>query len=136
MHVSPYIYFDGNCEEAFGFYAKAIGAKIGAMMTFAGTPAEGQTPDGWKNKIIHAQLDIGPTQVLASDAPPGRYEKGQGYCITLRADSAADAERVFKALSEGGEARMPLTETFFASRFGMLSDKFGISWMVISNPGT
>lgn len=136
MQVTPYIYFNGNCEEAFNFYVKAIGAKIGVMMTFAGTPAEGQTPADWQKKIIHARLDVGATQILASDAPPGRYQKGQGYCVTLTADTAADADRIFKSLSEGAEVGMPIAQTFFASRFGMLTDKFGISWMIMAAQGT
>jgi PhnB protein len=136
MHASPYLYFNGNCAQAFAFYADAIGAKIGVMMPFAGSPAEAGSPPDWKDKILHAQLDIGATHILASDAPPGHFEKGQGYCVTLDVDTSADAERIFKALSEGGSVRMPLSETFFASRFGMLNDRFGISWMVISAPGT
>lgn len=136
MHVSPYVYFNGNCEEAFNFYAKAIGAKIGAMITFKGTPAEAGNPPEWEKKILHAQLDIGATQMLASDAPPGHFQKGQGYGVTLQCDTAADADRIFKALSDGGEVRVPIAQTFFASRFAMLSDKFGISWMIISAPRT
>ena len=136
MHISPYIQFNGNCEEAFNFYVKAIGASIEMMSRFEGSPAEAQTSPEWRKKIIHARLRIGNTQLLASDSPPGRYEAGAGYHVALLTDSVEDADRIFKALSQGGQVHVPIAETFFAPRFGMLADKYGIRWMILRNTET
>jgi PhnB protein len=130
MQLNPYLLFNGQCEAAFKFYAKCLGAKIEAMMTHEGTPAACQVPSEWVKKIMHARLSVGGTLLMASDAPPGRYEKPQGFSVSLLVKSADEAERVFKALSDNGTITMPMTETFWATRFGMLVDQFGIAWMV------
>jgi PhnB protein len=135
MHVSPYIHYNGNCGEAIDFYVRAIGATVDMRSTFAGSPAEAQTPPDWRDKILHARIGVGPTQILMGDAPPGRYAPGQGYSVSLMAGSADEAERCFKALCEGGTVIMPMAETFFALRFGMLVDKFAVPWMVLCTPG-
>ena len=130
MQSNPYLYFDGTCETAFKFYEATLGAKTLVLMRNAGTPAESQMPADWKDKIVHGRIEIAGTTVLASDAPPGHYSKPQGFTIALRTDTPAEADRIFAALSEGGEAGMPIAETFFAHRFGMLTDRFGTPWMV------
>ncbi|HVV66313.1 MAG TPA: VOC family protein [Rhizomicrobium sp.] len=130
MRINAYLTFNGNCEEAFGFYERTLGAKIEMKSTFGETPVSGQMP-AMKDKIVHARIRIGDQVVMGSDAPPDRFSKPQGFSLSLSAETAAEAERLFRALSEGGEARMPLASTFFAERFGMLVDRFGVPWMVV-----
>lgn len=130
MKLNPYLTFDGRCEAAFKFYEKSLGAKIMAMMTHEGTPMADQVPPDWRRKIIHARLQVGDVALMGSDAPPDRYEKPQGITVTLGIDKPAEAERVFHALAEKGSVTMPIQETFWAQRFGMLVDQFGIPWMI------
>jgi|SRR5581483_4580250 len=127
---NPYLFFDGNCEEAFNFYAKLFGGKIDAMLPHEGTPAEGSVPANWKKKIIHACMTIGTTKLMASDAPPEHSQKPQGFRVHVGVQSTQDAERIFKALEQGGKVDMPLQETFWAIRFGMVVDRFGTPWMI------
>jgi PhnB protein len=131
MRANAYLTFDGSCREAFGFYERCLGGRIVAMMAHTGTPAEAHVPPEWRDKIMHARLDLGGgAEIMASDAMPGHYERPQGFSVALQVDDAAEAERVFGALAEGGTVRMPLQETFWAVRFGMLVDRFGTPWMV------
>jgi PhnB protein len=130
MQLNPYLLFNGNCQEAFEFYEKALGGKIVAMMPHEGTPAAGQVPTEWRKKIIHARLVIGDEILMGSDAPPDRYEAMKGFSVSLGINKPADAERIFHALSENGTVRMPIQETFWAERFGMLVDQFGTPWMI------
>jgi PhnB protein len=130
MQMNPYLYFDGNCEAAFKFYEKVLGAKIDALMTHEGTPAGEHVPAEWLTKILHARLTIGEQVLMASDAPPGRFEKQAGFSLNLGFTDATEAERIFHALAENGSETMPIAETFWAVRFGMLVDQFGIPWMV------
>ena len=130
MQVNAYLLFDGRCEEAFRFYEKCFKGKIVAMLTHKGTPAEAHVPAAWTDKILHARLDIGDQVLMASDAPPGRYEKPAGFSVSLQVKDPAEAERLFNALAEKGEIRMPLEKTFWSPRFGMLVDRFGIPWMI------
>ena len=131
MKVNAYLNFNGSCEEAFKFYEKALGAKIEVMSTFAGSPAAAMVPGDWKNKIVHARVTIGDTLVMGSDSPPGRYNEPKGISLSLGLATPAEAERAFQALAEKGTITMPLAQSFFASRFGMVTDRFGIPWMVI-----
>ena len=132
MQANVYLMFKGNCEEAFKYYAKVTGGRIETMMPHKGTPAEAQTPPEWQNKILHASLRLGDTSIMASDAPPGRQSNDTGgFCVSLGVDTPAEAERIFKALADGGNVHMPMDKTFFAAKFGMLRDRFGIPWMVI-----
>jgi len=132
MQASVYLMFKGNCEEAFQYYAKVTGGTIGMMMANRGSPAEQHTPAEWQDKILHASLTIGGTRIMASDGLPGRQHKDVGgFCVSLGVDSSADAERIFAAFSEGGNVSMPMGETFFAERFGMVTDRFGTPWMVV-----
>jgi len=131
MQMNPYLSYSGNCEAAFKRYAEVLGGKIIAMITYADTPMAGDMPAEFKKKIVHARLDLGAQILMGADSPPGHFEASKGYSLSLSFDKVADVERVFKALSEGGQVRMPLEKTFFAASFGMLTDKFGIPWMVI-----
>lgn len=130
MQLNPYLLFNGQCEEALRFYERVLGGRIADMLTHEGTPMESQVPPEWRGKILHARLVIGDRELMASDAPPGRYAKPQGFSVTLQIADPAEAERVFGALSDGAEIQMPLQQTFWASRFGMLVDRFGTPWMV------
>jgi PhnB protein len=130
MQIQPYLFFNGDCEAAFNFYERCLGGKIEAMLTHAGTPAEQQVPAEWRDKILHARLVVGDAVLMASDAPPGHYQKPQGFSVSVQIGEPGRAEEVFHALADGGTVTMPIQETFFAARFGMLVDKFGTHWMV------
>ncbi|MEK6282945.1 MAG: VOC family protein [Acidobacteriota bacterium] len=130
MQLSPYLFFNGQCEVALKFYEECLGAKIEAMRTHADTPAETQMPTQWRDKILHARLIVGDQVLLASDAPPDRYEEPKGFFVHLQMKDPADADRIFRALAEDGTVQMPIQQTFWAPRFGMLVDRFGIPWMV------
>lgn len=130
MQVNPYLTFPGNCEEAFTFYAKVLKAKIEAMLPHAGTPAEEYVSPEWRGKILHACMSIGDSKLMASDCPPERFDASKGISVSLHPSTPAEAERIFSALSEGGTVTMPIEETFWAARFGMLTDRFGTPWMI------
>lgn len=137
MQVAPYLFFDGRCEEAIDFYKKALGAEVGMMMRNKESPdphPPGMLPPGSENKIMHATLRIGDTTVMASDGHAKGQPKFEGFSLSLNAKNEAEAERLFAALSDGGQVRLPLTKTFFSPRFGMLADKFGVGWMIIVEP--
>jgi len=130
MQLNTYLLFDGQCEEAFRFYEKTLGGKIEAMMPHQGSPAAAHVPAQWASKILHARMTIGGQVVMGSDAPPDRQQKPQGFSINLGFKDVAEAERIFKALSDNGTVQMPFQKTFWADGFGMLVDRFGIPWMV------
>jgi PhnB protein len=130
MRLNPYLLFNGQCEAAFKFYEQVLGGKIVAMIPHAGTPAEGHVPAEWHHKILHATLMVGDQVLMGSDAPPDHFEQPQGFSVALHIKDPAEAERLFHALAENGTVRMPLAQTFWAVRFGMLVDRFGIPWMV------
>ena len=130
--VEPYLFFGGRCEEALEFYGKALGAKVIMMMRHKESPEKqppGMLPPGFEDKIMHASFEIGETTVMASDGCEQGNKFG-GFSLSLAVHSEAEAERAFTALSEGGEVQMPLTKTFWSPRFGMLTDRFGVGWMV------
>jgi PhnB protein len=130
MQLNPYLMFDGQCEAAFKFYAKVLGGRIDAMLTHEGTPAAGQVPADWGKKIMHARMAVGDFVLMGSDAPPQHQEQKKGFSVNISVDDPAEADRIFKGLSEKGSVRMPIQETFWAQRFGMLTDQFGTPWMV------
>ena len=132
MNLNPYLTFKGDCEAAFKFYEKVLGGKIEAMIPHEGTPAAEHVPAAWRNKIMHARLTVGDKVLMGSDAPPDHYEPMKGFSVTLTLapDKAAEADRIFQALAKGGTVRMPIQETFWAVRFGMLVDQFGTPWMI------
>ena len=136
MQINPYLFFNGNCQEAFKFYEQCLGGKIEAMLPHAGTPAEAQVPPEWRNKILHARLIVGDQVLLASDAPPGRYKEPQGFSVSIQVKDPADADRIFQALAENGKVGMPIQTTFWAIRFGMVVDRFGIPWMINCDPAS
>jgi PhnB protein len=130
MHLNPYLNFNGNCAAAFKFYEKNLGGKIAMMMTFGESPMAEQVPADWRGKVMHARMMIGDFVLMGSDAPPDRHSPMKGFCVSLSVDGVADAEKVFKALSEKGSVQMPIQKTFWAERFGSLVDQFGTPWMV------
>jgi len=131
MYTTPYLMFKGECEEALNFYARVTGGTVLMMMKHRGSPAEAHTAPEWQDKIMHGRIKIGDAIIMASDAPPGRqYRERGGFCMSLQVENKSDAARMFAALSEGGNVTMPLDETFFADAFGMLTDRFGVPWMV------
>jgi len=128
MKLYAQLNFGGNCEEAFRFYEKHLGGKITMMMNQSQAPG---APTGAGGAIIHARMDIGDTVLIANDVPPSVFQKMRSVYMLLSVDSAEEAERVHKLLAEGGEIFMPMEETFYATRFSMLRDRFGVSWTVI-----
>jgi PhnB protein len=133
MQVQPYLFFDGRCEEAIEFYRKALGAEVTMLMRFKDSPEPpqpGTCPPGAGDKVMHMSVRIGETTVLASDGRCLGKPSFQGFSLSLTVPNDAEAERRFAALAEGGQVQMPLTKTFFSSRFGMVADRFGVSWMV------
>ena len=137
MQVQPYLFFDGRCEEAIEYYRRAVGAEVTMLMRFKESPepqSPGAVPPGSENKIMHASLRIGDSTVMASDGRCLGRPAFQGFSLSLTASDDAEAERRFAALAEGGQVQMPLAKTFFSSRFGMVADRFGVSWMVVVAP--
>jgi PhnB protein len=130
MQLNPYLLFNGQCEEAFKFYSRVLGGKIEGMMTHAGTPAEEHVPAEWRDKILHARMTVGDSVLMASDAPPDRYQKPKGFSVSIQVKDPAEAERIFKSLAEDGTVGMPFGKTFWSAGFGMCSDRFGTPWMV------
>lgn len=134
MQVEPYLMFNGRCQEAVDFYAAALGAEVEMLLRFRDGPDEpppGTMPADWGDKIMHCSLKIGGTRVMASDGCATDASGFKGVSLTASVADAAEADRVFAALSDGGQVTMPLGRTFFAPRFGMLTDRFGLAWMVI-----
>jgi len=130
VQIVPYLNFDGNCAEAFRFYERVLGGRIEAILTHADSPIAAQVPPAWGDRVLHARLVVGDQVLLASDAPPDQYVTPRGMYVLLGVETAEEAERVFAALSEGGRITMPIEPTFWAVRFGMCVDRFGIGWMV------
>jgi len=137
MQVQPYLFFEGRCEEAVEFYRSALGAEVTMLMRFKESPEPceaGMLPPDAGDKVMHASLRIGDTTVMASDGQCLGQPSFQGFSLSLSVADGAEAERLFTALGEGGQVQMPLTQTFFAPRFGMVADRFGVSWMIIVAP--
>ncbi len=130
MDIVPYLSFDGNCAEAFKLYEAALGGKITMMMTFGEMPSEYAGDPKDSDRIMHATLFAGSARLMGSDSPCNAGKKAQGFCVSLNIADVAEAERVYAALSEGGEIQMPLQPTFWAARFAMFTDRFGTPWMI------
>lgn len=130
MQLNAHLHFDGRCEAAFRFYEKCLGGKITAMMTYGETPMAAQTPPDWHKKIVHATLTLGDQRLTGTDVPADQYETPRGMAVLLNANSPGEAERIFSALAENGKVQMPIRETFWAKRFGMLTDRFGTPWLI------
>jgi len=131
--VQPYLFFDGRCEEALEFYKKALGAEVLMLMRFKDSPEPPQpgcAPTD-SNKVMHATFRIGQATLMASDGRNEGKPKFEGFALSLAVANEAEAERLFTALAEGGQVQMPLTKTFFSTRFGMVADRFGVGWMIL-----
>ncbi len=139
MQVQPYLFFDGRCEEALEFYREALGAEVTMLMRNKDSPepqAPGMLPPGSETKVMHASFRIGETEVMASDGHCQGKPSFQGFSLCITPPDEAGAERLFAALADGGQVQMPLGKTFFSPRFGMVADRFGVSWMVYVVPKT
>lgn len=134
MQIQPYLFFDGRCEEAADYYRRTLGAEVTMMLRFKDNPESNKdncmVKPGSENKVMHMNMRIGETTVLASDGRCEGKPNFQGFSLSLTVPNDADAKRLFNALSDGGQVQMPLGKTFFSSSFGMVADKFGVSWMV------
>ena len=130
MQVQPYLFFDGRCEEALNFYKKAVGAEVKTLMRWKDNPDPACNVAD-KNKIMHADFKLGDATVLASDGNAEGKTEFKGFALTIAAKTVAEAEKLFAALSDGGNVQMPMMKTFFSERFGMLADKFGVGWMIL-----
>ena len=137
MHVEPYLFFEGRCEEAVEFYRKALGADVIMLMRYKDSPEPpppGKLPPGSENKVMHASVRIGDTTVMASDGFAQGRPMFQGFSLSITVPDEARAEQVFAALAEKGQVQMPLAKTFWSPRFGMATDRFGVGWMVNVQP--
>src|SRR5262245_3197097 len=132
MHIEPYLFFEGRCEEAVEFYLRALGAEVMMLMRYKDSPEPppGKLPPGWENKVMHASLRIGETTVMASDGFAQGRPRFQGFSLSITVPDEARADKLFGALADGGQVQMPLTKTFWAPRFGMVTDRFGVGWMI------
>ena len=134
MKVETYLFFEGRCEEAIEFYKRTLKAEVLVLMRYKDSPEPpppGRLPAGSENKIMHASFRIGETTVMASDGMCSGKSSFGGFSLTITVPSEAEADRLFAALGEGGQVQMPLTKTFFSPKFGMVADRFGVSWMVL-----
>lgn len=130
MKLNTYLNYGGNCAEAFRFYEQHLGGKIRMMMTHGDAP-EAKSPEAWKDAVLHARITIGGTDLMGSDVPDGRWQPMRSAYLSFSVGSNEEAERIYAVLSEGGEVFMKMEETFFAYRFAMLRDKFGVNWMIL-----
>jgi PhnB protein len=130
MKLIPHLTFDGQCQEAFEFYARCLGGKIVTMLTYANSPMAEQVPLEWQGKITHATLNVGENVLFGVDVVPEQYQAPRGFLVAIAIHDLSEAERIFRELSENGTVQMPFQKTFWTLGFGMLVDRFGISWEV------
>lgn len=130
MKLNPHLFFAGNCEQAFQLYQRCLGGTIQAMIPYQDTPAAEQAPPEWRGKIMHATLKVGDNVLYGADVFPGRYQAPAGFHIAISVDEPTEAEKVFGGLSEGGTIEMPLQKTFWARAYGIVVDRFGVSWEI------
>jgi PhnB protein len=130
MKMNPYLSFKGQCEEAFRAYEKSLGGRVGELFRYGGSPMAGDVPGDWSDKIMHGSITIGDQLLMGGDVAPERYEAPRGFSLSLQMTSVADAERIFQDLATGGTLVVPLAKTFWAERFGMVVDRFGVPWLV------
>ena len=130
MQVSPYLSFTGQCEAAFKFYEQCLGGQLGPIFRYAGSPLSDQVPADWQEKVMHGSLTIGQQVLLGADVAPDRYEAPKGFSLSLQLRDTTEAERIFHELATDGRVVLPLEKTFWAARFGMVVDRFGIPWLV------
>jgi PhnB protein len=130
MQISPYLSFNGQCEAAFTFYERCLGARVGPIFRYAGSPMADQVPPDWHDKVMHGSVTIGGQVLMGGDVAPGGYEEPKGFNLSIQIGDTSEAERIFDALAEDGTIVMPLEKTFWAERFGMVVDRFGIPWLL------
>lgn len=130
MQLSPYLSFNGCCQAAFKFYEQCLGGKIESMMPYEGSPMAAEVSPEWADKVMHAEFRLGENVLMGSDCMPDKYEETKGASIMIAINNPAEAERAFQALAKNGTVTMPIQETFWATKFGMLVDQFGIPWMI------
>ena len=130
MKLNSHLTFNGQCEAAFKFYEQALGGKIVTMLTNANSPIADQVPSERRDQVLHASLAVGNETLMGCDAPPEHYQKPQGFSVALHVTDPEEAVRKFQALAEDGTVQMPIQETFWSPRFGMVVDRFGIPWMI------
>jgi PhnB protein len=130
MRANIHLTFKGECEAAFKFYERTLGGKIGLMLAYGDSPAAGDVPSKWRDKIVHGSITVGGQLLSGADVRSEEYERPRGFYVLLSVDSAAEAERIFHALSVNGTVEMPLQETFWSPSFGVLVDQFGTPWEI------
>ena len=135
MRVEPYLFFEGRCEEALSFYRKAVGAEVTMLMRFKDSPDPNMCASGTLEKVMHASFRIGDSTVMASDGRCEKTPKFEGFSLSIMVPDEAKAQRLFAALGEGGQVQVPLTKTFFSPAWGMVADRFGVSWMILVGTG-
>ena len=134
MQMSPYLSFAGRCEEAFQFYERCLGGRMGPIFHYAGSPMAGEVPAAFLDKVMHGSVTLGEQVLMGADVLPQQYEAPKGFSLSLQIRSPVDAERAFRELADGGKIVMQLEKTFWAERFGVLVDRFGIRWIVNCEP--
>ena len=130
MQVNPYLSFNGECEAAFKLYERVLGGQLGDMFRYAGTPMAHHVSTDWQDTVMHGSVTVGGQVLMGGDVAPDRYQAPAGFSLSIQIKDATEAERIFRELSQGGKALMPLEKTFWAERFGMVIDRFGIPWMI------
>ena len=130
MQMIPYVNFKGQCEEAFKFYEHCLDGQLGLIFRYAGTALVNQVPADWQDKVMHASLTVGDQVLMGGDVAPDRYEEPKGFSLSLQIKNTAEAERIFRELGADGRIAVPLEKTFWAARFGMVVDRFGIPWLI------
>lgn len=130
MELEPYLFFEGNCEDALNFYREVFGGEIASLNRYAGSPMEKEIPPDFGSKVMHASFIAGSVKFMAADTPPGMHAGPGRVSLSVASNEGASAERVFNRLSEGGDVRMPWSDVFWGGKFGMVTDRFGVPWMV------
>ena len=131
MQLNTYLNYGGNCEQAFRFYEEHLGGKVTMLMRHGEQPNASSVASEWKNAVLHARMTLGGTELFGADIPPDRFQPMRSAYLSLSVDSVEEAERVYALLTDGGQIFMKMEVTFFASRFAMLRDRFGTSWMIL-----
>ena len=130
MQISPYLSFRGECDAAFRFYEACLGGTVGGIFRYAGSPMADQVPPEWADKVMHGSITVGGQVLMGGDVVADRYQQPQGFSLSIQLQSTSEAERIFQELAAGGTILMPLEQTFWAARFGMVVDRFGIPWLI------
>jgi PhnB protein len=130
VQLNAYLMYNGHCKDAFKLYEQVLSGKITMMSTYGDSPMPDMAGPEWRDKIIHARMEIGSQVIMGSDAPPNHFQPPQGFSVSIGVPTPADAERIFKQLSQGGSVQMALQKTFWSAAFAMFKDRFGVPWMI------